>query len=230
MQRTTTLAAMAVSFAAAGPAIAADICHPPPPRRVAEVFVSADCDACWQHADAPTLAPGTLRLDWVVPGLKGDEAPLAVAAVSESQARLKHALAPEGGTLQAQALAPWRGLSLKAEIGLAWNGYLGIAITATRAHNAAPLPADARAWLALIERVPAGEDGTPVARQLVRTVIGPLPLAWRAGQASTQELRAVLIPPNAKADRLATAAWVERADGRMLAAAESAPAGCEAGS
>jgi hypothetical protein len=190
------------------------------------VFLSADCERCWQQADAGASAPRSLRLDWIVPGRRGDEAPLAGAAVPEAQQRLKGQLTPEAGTVQRHDLpAPAPGLRLAVSSGLAWNGYIGLSFELERGRQA--LPADASGWLALVERVPAGEDGTPVQRQLVRALVGPLPLANT--RRKLQHLNAVLLPPNAHAERLAAVGWIERADGRMLAAAQSPAAGCAQG-
>jgi hypothetical protein len=97
----------AAGVQAAQPPLPASACRPVPPRVVEEVFVSADCERCWQMTDrAVGAAPGarTLRLDWIVPGRQGDEAPLAAAAVPEALQRLKLQLTPEGGTVQRQAL------------------------------------------------------------------------------------------------------------------------------
>ncbi|MEW6706814.1 MAG: hypothetical protein AB1430_18355 [Pseudomonadota bacterium] len=200
-------------------------CQPEPLRQAMEIFMSADCARCWEQADE-AAAPGTLRLDWIVPGLQGDEAPLAVAALPEAGARLKQPLGPERGSVQRQRLpASPGGVRLAVHSGLAWNGYIGLSFELERGKA---LPADAQGWVALVERVPAGEDNTPIARQLVRTLVGPLPLQAAARERRVQHLRAVLLPPNSRAERLAAAGWVERADGRILIAAQSPAAGCTA--
>jgi hypothetical protein len=219
------LSLLAVAAQAAKPPVPSAACSPIPPRVVQEVFLSADCEHCWQTDDKAAAAPRTLRLDWIVPGRQGDEAPLAVAAVPESLQRLKLQLTPEGGTVQRQELpAAPSGLKLAVSSGLAWNGYIGLSFELER--GAKPLPADATGWLALVERVPAGEDGTPVKRQLVRTLVGPLPLQGAANGRKFEHLRAVLLPANGHVERLAAAGWVQRADGRMIVAAESPGPGC----
>jgi hypothetical protein len=220
------VAASAGPALGAKPPVTAAACVPPPPRVVQEVFLSADCERCWQQADAGARPARGLRLDWIVPGRRGDEAPLAVAALPEAQQRLKGQLTPEAGTVQRQDLpAPPPGLRLAVSSGLAWNGYIGLSFELERGRQA--LPTDASGWVALVERVPAGEDGTPVERQLVRALVGPLPLAGT--QRKLQHLNAVLLPPNGHAERLAAVGWIERADGRMLAAAQSPAAGCAQG-
>lgn len=218
---------MAACMSSAGMAAPpASACHRAAPRHVVEAFIDADCQACWQQKDSAASRPDALRLDWIVPSDKGDEAALAAAALPEAAQRLAQ---PPGqrATAREHSLPTVGGFQLQAQSGLAWNGYLGLSLDLHR-NAKARLPADVSGWLALVERIPADTDGTPVARQLVRTVIGPLPLDLPAGQDRLQHLRAVLMPPNSQPDRLAAVAWVQRADGRMLMAAQSPAAGCQA--
>ncbi|EJE49649.1 hypothetical protein PMI14_05780, partial [Acidovorax sp. CF316] len=50
------------------------------PAALFERFVSADCESCWADKATPApSAPGTLVLDWIVPGTQGDNAPLSAA-------------------------------------------------------------------------------------------------------------------------------------------------------
>lgn len=222
-----TLFMLVVLPASAKPPVAANACLSPPPQQVVEVFMSADCDACWARAAGEAPSARVLRLDWIVPGRDSEEGALAVAAVSEAADRLKAALPPQDPLVQRQALsAPPAGFAMSVQSGLAWNGYLGLQLKLQRKGGRA-LPPDASGWLALVERVAAGEDGTPVARQLVRNVIGPLPLEFTAGSRSVQHLRAVTLPPNSHAERLAAVGWIARPDGQVLMAAQSAAAGCE---
>lgn len=102
--------------------------------------------------------------------------------------------------------------------GPAWNGYLGVELRlAPPAGAGAPrLPPGSSAWLALVEVLPAGSEGSPLARSLVRSVAGPLPLAERG---ASQHLRALRWPEGAQPDRLRARAWVEGPDGRLLAMA-----------
>src|SRR6478735_9451577 len=58
------------------------------PARLLERFINADCEACWA-ADAARAEPDELALDWIVPGSKGEDAPLSAAASSDARARLE---------------------------------------------------------------------------------------------------------------------------------------------
>src|SRR5690349_5134609 len=60
----------------------------PQPQAVLERFVNADCADCWADPKTPKAGKGTLTLDWVLPGRKGDDAPLAAVALDESLDRL----------------------------------------------------------------------------------------------------------------------------------------------
>ncbi|MED5619715.1 hypothetical protein [Ideonella sp. BN130291] len=220
------LGCAALSAQTAGASLPAG-CKPLAPQQVVESFLSADCAACWQQPDpaSTVTGPRTLRLDWIVPGDLGDDAPLAAAALPEAKARLKTPLVPADSSVQQQRLpSPLPGVQLAVQSGLAWNGYIGLAFDLRQGRK--PLPADAQGWVALVERVPAGQDGSAVQRQLVRALAGPLPLTFAPGQRQLQHLRAVLVPPNSRGERLAAVGWIASANGRMLMAAQSAPAGC----
>ncbi|EWS54242.1 hypothetical protein X551_02941 [Methylibium sp. T29] len=84
--------------------------------------------------------------------------------------------------------------------GPAWNGYLGLQLQAS-----GKLPEGAEVYLALVEHIAAGSDGSPVERRLVRSVAGPLVLD-ADGRRSTQ-WRALRIPEGAKPERLQGMAW-----------------------
>ncbi len=60
----------------------------PQPQAVLERFVNADCADCWSDPATPRAAPGTLALDWVLPGTKGDAAPLSSVALDEALDRM----------------------------------------------------------------------------------------------------------------------------------------------
>lgn len=204
---TPMLAALSMLAAAAH---AAPACPAPVPRQLVETFISADCETCWQQRI--DVGAGTLRLDWVVPGAQGDEAPLAVAALPEAGERLKSPLAKDAAAVQAHAATrPPAGLKITANSGLAWNGYIALVLDLQQ-RNAKALTPQAMGWVALVERVPAGEDGSPEDRQLVRNVIGPLPLALPKGQHELRHLRAVRLPANVKVERLGAVGWIEDGD------------------
>ena len=210
----------------APPATAAPAC-PPAHAPVLERLISAACADCWSQAPAqPKPAPAQAWVfDWIVPA--ASDAPLAAAALLESAERAGR-LGHLAGTLPAQALQPARragaGAGLKVGSGPAWNGYFGLEFRLP-AGARQRLPAGSTGWLALVEQVRAGSDGTPVARALVRSVAGPLPLhalGAPAGAAANQpltHLRALRWPAGAEPTRLQARAWIEGPDGTILAVA-----------
>jgi hypothetical protein len=155
---------------------------------------------------------------------RGDDAPLAPAAPAEASARWRRAIGtadPDAGATGHRSIAR-RGVlpRLAVAAGPAWHGYFGLQVNLRGAW-----PPDASLWLALVEAVPAGTDGTPVARQLLRSVSGPiLPGATPAPAAGRDErwqwLQAMRWPDTAKPERLRARAWLEGADGRLLVVAQ----------
>lgn len=197
MRRTaaTLVAALlgTVPLAASG----APVCVPA--QRVIERFIAADCDACWVRAGA-ALPASTWVLDWVAPA--GAAAALAAAALPETTSRIE-ALGLSGlpgGTAQVERRLAASPVRLRVAGGPAWNGYLGLEL-----RSRGKPPKGAVAYVALVEVLGAGEEGSAVGRQLLRAVAGPLALD-AAGRASTQ-LRALRIPEGAKPERLRGVAW-----------------------
>ncbi len=151
---------------------------------------------------------------------------MAAAALPEAAdriARLGLALPGTSQTLQQAHAAPppLAGLRLKASSGPAWQGYFGVQLTLQTRPGTA-LPAGSTAWLALVEQVDAGSDGTPVARSLLRSVAGPLPLGTLQPGKPLTHLRALRWPTSAEPTRLQARAWIEGPDGRLLAVAADA--------
>jgi len=166
----------------------------------------------------PRAAAGEWLLDWIAPTAKGDDAALSPAAPAEALARAQRALgrAPEpGATTPHRTAARSHGaLRLRVQSGPAWNGYLGVQLD-----GSGPAPSGATVWLALVEWVDAGTDGSAVPRRLVRTVAGPFePAELRSGK-PWQRLQAMRWPDTAKAARLRAQAWIEQRDGRIVAMA-----------
>jgi hypothetical protein len=82
------------------------------------------------------------------------------------------------------------------------------------------------AWLALVETIPAGTEGTPVTRHMVRNT---LQVEWQAvTQASANQKRRLLesrpmqLAEGARASRLGVVGWVQDARGRIRALSVSA--------
>lgn len=177
-----------------------------------ERFISADCEICWKTRPVAATPSDAWSLDWIVPGSRGDEAPLAPAAPAEAQeraVRLGLKVVDQEPVARRTALVDRAGRRLAVASGPAWHGYLGVQLELT-----GRWPAGATAWLALVESVPAGTDESPVPRRLVRAVAGPVAIDQTAGV--RRETRAMRWPETAKAERLLATAWVEAGDGRIV--------------
>lgn len=190
------------------------------PAALLERFVSADCESCWADG-AGRPRSGDLALDWIVPGSKGEDAPLAAAATTDALARLAalRRSAPAAVDMARHPVqAPKRGL--RVSIGPPFNDYVGTSIELK-----APGPDRWSAWLLLVETIPAGTEGTPIERNLVRNA---LQLAWgdsgplsKAQQLRLFEARPMGIPAGARPERLRVVGWVQDGRGRMRAIAQT---------
>jgi hypothetical protein len=185
---------------------------PPAATRLLQRFIPADCESCWHAAGEAALPARTWALDWVVPSPQGDAAPLSLAALPEAAERAQRA----GAQTQQDKTA--RAPRLQVQGGPAWNGYFGLQLSV----RGVPAPAGSTGWLALVEQIPAGDEGTAIARQLVRSVAGPLPLDGLSPRRPVQHLRALRVGEGAQPQRLVGIGWVEAADGRVLAVAQEA--------
>jgi hypothetical protein len=192
----------------------------PQPVALLERFINADCEACWSDPATPKTGPRELALDWVLPGAKGDDAPLSSVARRDAVLRLE-ALAhkvPEQSDTAQHAVKPGR-QKLRVAHGLAFNDYIGTSISLRQPGSGAW-----SAWLALVETVPAGVEGSPVERNLVRNTFQP---PWDGGkrrakaQRILSESRPMQIPEGAKPSRLRVVGWVEDSRGRIRAIAQS---------
>jgi hypothetical protein len=192
------------------------------PAALVERFTNADCDTRWADAGTRRTGRSELPLDWIVPGARGDDAPLAIAARRDALERLQ-ALG-RGRPLPIDtvrgARQPGAG-SLRVAHGLPFNGYIGTSIE-MRAIGGGPWTA----WLALVEALPAGTEGSPVERNLVRNL---LQLPWPAGPGRHFEARPMAIPEGTHPDRLRVVGWVEDGRGaiRAISASRCGPAAAE---
>lgn len=210
-----------------------------PPAALLERFISADCDTCWADPATPRVKAGEMALDWIVPGAKGDDAPLSAAASRDALARLEalRVQAPGSATSARHSIAPMpaaKAPTLRVAHGVALGGYMGTSIEFKPAQGTALPRQPLTAWLLLVEEVPAGTDGTPVARSLVRNALMPL---WNinskllntehnsrrhpATLTRLYESRPMSIPTGANPDRLRVVGWVEDANRRVIASAAS---------
>ena len=192
------------------------------PTALVERFINADCDHCWADPGTARTQRGELALDWIVPGARGEDAPLSMAASRDALDRLD-AL----GRARPLPTDVLRGVrqsgagSLRVAHGLPFNGYIGASIE-MRAVGGGPW----KAWLALVEDLPAGTEGSPVQRNLVRNL---LQLPWPAGAGRHFESRPMAIPEGAHPDRLRVVGWVEDARGaiRAISASHCGPKAAE---
>ena len=214
---------MAVAVAASAGATAAPTC-PRAPTAVVEHFIGSDCERCWQTASASASAGPSApwRLDWILPSASGDAAPLATAALADGVERVARAgaarPAADGSTEQRTELAAARKpLGLKVFAGPAWNGYLAVQYELGRA-----APAGSSVWLAIVESIPAASEGSPDARELVRAVAGPFAATATSGSSGATPMVALRAPATPQPQRLSARAWVEGADGRLLAISSEA--------
>lgn len=192
---------------------------PPAQAPVLEVFVGADCERCWAGADEQ--AAMGWRFDWIVPA--GEQATMAAAALRDSLDRLARARLPAPGPLGQQLrLQPAARLAQAAALsvasGLPLSGYYALQLQ-LRSRPGQVLPAGSQGWLALVELLPAGSEGSASPRALVRSVAGPLPLTALGPGRPLNHLAALRWPEGALLERLQARAWIEAADGRILAVA-----------
>jgi hypothetical protein len=120
------------------------------------------------------------------------------------------------------------GGKLRVAHGPALGGYIGASIelkSNAKDKLLSAMPEELSVWLVLIESIPAGTEGTPIARNLVRNV---LLLTWdkreklsKSEQLLFYELRPLNIPQGARPERLRVVGWVQDGNGQVLSAAQS---------
>lgn len=203
---------------------AADCVPAPPPRLLLERYVSADCAACWRVAppvpgQPPAHGAPPFVLDWIVPGAA--DAPLAARALADAAPRAARAGTPaaDEALTQTTPLPARSALRLAVTDGPAVHGWIGLQFEARYASTRA-LPPGLAGWLALVERIDAGDGGSPVARRVVRAVAGPLALPGLAAGRTVNHLHAFRLPDGTPVERLGAVGWLETPAGRVLAVAE----------
>ena len=195
------------------------------PVELVERFINADCATCWADPATPVPAKNAVALDWIAPGHQGDDAPLSAVATRDALVRLE--LLAQGMPARSQTVAHAvkgiKGAGLRVAHGLPVADYLGASIELKPISPAARQPLTV--WLALVETLPAGLEGSPVERNLVRNVLSR---TWdgrkqllKDEQNRLFESRSMNIAPAANPDRLRVIGWVEDEKGRVLLAAQS---------
>ncbi len=222
--RLPVIAALLLLAGACGTATAQSFCSSdgqPRPAVLAERFINADCETCWADAATPKAGKGELAIDWVLSGSKGDDAPLSAVAAREGLERLQALGRAVPATADSVKSAARRSSQrLRVAHGLPFNGYLGASIELKPAGSEAWT-----AWLLLVETLPAGTEGSPVERNLVRNALQP---SWGGKAAMTAaeqrrrfESRPMSIPAGANPERLRVVGWVQDSRGHIRAIAQS---------
>lgn len=212
----TKLRRLALACAAALPLAAQALCTSDDvaqPVVVLERFISADCGDCWQDPATPAPAANALALDWVLPGALGEDAPLSAVALDEAQERIGFLRQPAPRRAAAVSGIRQGRLGLRLAQGGAFNDYMAASVE-LEAGGRAPW----QAWLLLVESLPAGTEGSPVARNLVRNVFRPDWARAPAGRtARLAEMRSMQIHAGASPERLRLVAIVHDARGQIRA-------------
>lgn len=185
----------------------------PQPAAVLERFLNADCLECWRDPATPLPGKDTLVLDWVVPGALGENAPLSTVASSDAGQRLRALQRPvPARTASFTSRRNGSAVGVRVALGQSFNDYVGTSIELA---DGAGEPW--QAWLLLVERLPAGIEGSPVPRNLVRNVFRP---DWGRSPAAAGRLaesRAMQIHEGASPERLRLVALLQDGRGRMRA-------------
>lgn len=198
-----------------------------PPAALFERFISADCEACWSDPATPAPGPSALVLDWVVPGAQGDDAPLSAAALRDATDRLAELGRPPPARTDVHTVPVNRHHTARLRVGLgpAVNDYVGATMVFSPATSPRQHPHTWTFHLLLVEALPPGTEGTPVARNIVRnmlqgTWVQPQKLSKKE-RFTGSELRPMRFPEGALPERLRAVGWVQDDQGRVVAAAQS---------
>lgn len=216
--RLGTLLLWALAGAAQAQGLSCSSDRQPAPTAVLERFIDADCLSCWHSPDSARPPRGGLVLDWVLPSAREDEAAMSAVALPEALDRLQalglHMTQPATQRLsRLSGPAP----SLRVAQGFAINGYLGATLS-YRARDRKGYTA----WLLLVESLPAGTEGSPVPRQLVRAAAELRPGTVDGRPAPRlSEVRAFRLPEGARPERLRVLGWVQDEGGRLQALAQT---------
>lgn len=225
-----------------------------PPAQLQERFINADCAACWSQPQAAAALPATtLALDWIAPSAQGEAAPLSIAATTDALTRLGVLGRSLPATADSVAHAPGlpaqhalQGARLRVAHGLPFGNYIGASMALLLPVNSRnPLAGRStgvlKATLLLVETIPAGADGTPVERNLVRNsvetvwdgravhpILAPprrsgseAPGGRREPGAQFHAAHVMSIPEGARPERLRVVGWVEDTNAHWLFAAQT---------
>lgn len=226
--RLPALIPLVLAASLAQPALAQSSCASDGQKRpgaLVERFINADCATCWTDPAAAPARRGAVALDWVLPGRRGEDAPLSAVATRDALNRLEVlGKAPPAASLNLNTPVQGQKGTLRVAHGLPVSGYIGASIAFKgMADREAGQPWSA--WLALVEALPVGTEGSPVSRNLVRNLVQ---VSWDGrGQLSKQEqiqfteTRSMDVPAGTNTGRLRVIGWVQDARGRIVTAAQS---------
>ncbi len=190
----------------------------PAPKWLVERFMSAECTGCWTSDTLPKPPRGAVVLDWVAPAPSGDDAPMSAVARRDAVERLA-ALPPAASTSpQSEHRSQRTGQHrVRVQHGPPVGDHVGASL-AFRAQRGAQGPFTG--WLALAEWLPAGTEGSPIPRVLMRNLLTE-PIAAQPQNNWAQLWRPMNIPEGAQAARLGVVGWVTDARGRLVALAQA---------
>jgi len=189
----------------------------PQPTLLLERFTSADCLACWRDRNTPQGAPGTLALDWIVPGLKADGAALASDASDDAMERLDYLRHPTPRRTEfVSTRREGDPMTLRLAQGATFNDYVGTSMQLKDAGDDVW-----HAWLLLVEKVPAGQDGSPIPRNIVRKVFRPQWARVGRGSGELAETRSMQVPSSARPERLRLVGVLQDGRGRIRAISQT---------
>lgn len=215
----------------------------PAPSSITERFFSADCTDCWaaKTDDADKTAA---VLDWIVPSPAGDAAALSAAATRDAIYRLQALQmgSPTNSTsthsTPVKRLAPY---TLRVAMGQPVSGYMGTSIELKNLPPFAKRPQEEwTSTLVLVEALPAGAEGNTAPRFMVRNSqistwnmreqllkaeqIPGKKTAQHSSAVTTRQFfdsRPMGVPAGTQHGRLQLLGWVQDAQGRVVAAAQS---------
>jgi hypothetical protein len=184
------------------------------PRTLVERFIRADCADCWTSEALSPPPRGAVTLDWVVPAASGDDAAMSAVARQDAFERLQALpdIAPVLREAQHRSERVGRH-RLRVQHGPAVGQYMGASL-AFHAQRGAQGPVTG--WLAIAEWLPAGTEGTPVPRVLVRNLLTE-PIAARPDKNWAQLWRPMNLPEGVQPTRLGVVGWVTDARGHLVA-------------
>jgi hypothetical protein len=198
------------------PAAALALCtsdEAPPVATLVERFIRADCPACGRDRSGPRPAPDALVLDWIVPGPKADGAGLPAAPSDAALERLDWLRRRTPAAMDTEtSKREGPPANLRIAHGAVFNDYVGTSMELKDAGREVW-----HAWLLLVEKIPAGADGSPLPRNVVRKVFRPEWQRGERGPGGLEETRSMQVPAWMRPERVWLVAVLQDGRGRIRA-------------